>query len=129
MASFSARLRVDGQTYPVVLCSYSFSQAMRGRGRVTEKVRHGLLEIVLDVPAGDQLLAWAATAHHPLDGHVSFYKENEFMAHETVVFTGGECVGYQELFEAGAALIGSYRCSLTIAATRLELTAGSPAAS
>jgi hypothetical protein len=128
MASFSAKLRVDGQTYPVVLCNYSFNQAMRGRGRVTEKVRHGLLEIVLDVPAGDQLLAWAAKAHHPLDEYVSFFKENEFMAHETVAFTGGECVGYQELFEAGAVTIGSYRCSLTIAATQLKLVPGGPAA-
>ena len=128
MASFSAKLRVDGQTYPVVLCSYSFDQATRGRGLVTEKVRQGLLQITLDVPVGDQLLAWAATAHHPLSGYVSFFREDESMAHETVAFTGGECVGYQELFEAGAVTIGSYRCSLNIAAARLELRPGGPAA-
>jgi aspartyl/asparaginyl-tRNA synthetase len=109
-----------------VLCNYSFNQAIRAR--VTEKVRHGQLEIVLDVPASNQLLAWASTAHHPLDGHVSFFKENEFMAHETVAFTGGECEGYQKLFEAGAPTIGSYRYSLNIAATRLELLPGGPAA-
>ena len=35
-------------------------------------------------------------------------------------------MSYHELFEAGAELIGSYRCSLTIAAPKLELLAGGP---
>lgn len=129
MASFSAELEVAGQVYPIVLCTYSFTQSTGARGRVNEKVRHGLLEIVLDVPDGDQLLLWASTPHYPLDGHVSFFQANDFMAHETVSFKAGQCVGYQELFEAGADTIGAYRCSLTIAAPQLEMTAGGPALS
>jgi hypothetical protein len=109
-----------------VLCTYSFTQATGARGRVNERVRHGLLELVLDVPAGDQLLLWAAIPHRPLDGHVSFYQSSEFMARETVSFKAGECVSYQEVFEAGADLVGSYRCALTIAAPKLELTTGGP---
>ena len=112
------------QEYPVILCTYNFTQATGSRGRVRERVRHGLLELVLDVPAGDQLMLWAATPHYPLDGHVSFYQASEFMAHETVAFKQGQCVRYQEVFEAGADLVGSYRCYLTIAAPRLELLAG-----
>ena len=94
---------------------------------MNQRVRPGLLELVLDVPAGDQLLLWAATPHYPLDGHVSFYQASELMARETVSFKAGECVSYQEVFEAGADLIGSYRCALTIAAAQLVLTAGGPA--
>jgi hypothetical protein len=41
-------------------------------------VRHGLLELVLDVPVGDQLLLWAATPHYPLDGHVSFTRKGHY---------------------------------------------------
>lgn len=126
MASYSAKLEVDGQQYPVVLCTYSFTQATAARGRVNERVRHGLLELVLDVPVGDQLLLWAATPHYPLDGHVSFYQSSEFMARETVSFQAGQCVSYQEVFEAGADLVGSYRCALTIAAPKLTLTTGGP---
>ena len=92
--------------------------------RVRERVRHGLLELVLDVPANDQLMLWAATPHYPLDGHVSFYQASEFMAHETVAFKAGQCVSYREVFEAGADLVGAYRCYLTIAAPKLELLAG-----
>lgn len=126
MASYAARLTLDGQEYPVVLCSYSFTQATDARGRVSERMRHGLLELVLDVPAGDQLLVWAATPHYPLDGRVSFFQVNGLMASETVSFKAGQCIGYQEVFEAGADLVGSYRCSLTVAAAQLELGAGSP---
>ena len=126
MASYSARLEVNGQVYPVVLCSYGFEQAIDARGRISERMRHGLLELVLDVPAGDQLLVWAATPHYPLDGHVSFYQVNGLMASETIMFKSGQCIGYQEVFEAGADLVGSYRCSLTIAAAQLELAAGGP---
>ena len=127
MASYSAKLEIDGQEYPVVLCSYGFTQAIDARGRISERVRHGLLELVLDVPAGDQLLVWAATPHYPLDGHVSFFQVSGLMASETVSFKAGQCIGYQEVFEAGADVVGSYRCSLTIAAAQLELTAGSAA--
>lgn len=131
MASYSARLEVDGQEYPVVLCSYGFTQATDARGRINERVRHGLLELVLvlDVPAGDQLLVWAATPHYPLDGRVSFFQVNGLIASEAVSFKAGQCIGYREVFEAGADIVGSYRCSLTIAAAQLELTAGGGSAS
>ena len=69
------------------------------------------------------------TPHYPLDGQVSFYQVNGLMASETVAFKAGQCIGYQEVFEAGADLVGSYRCSLTIAAAQLELVAGSPVSS
>ena len=51
-----------GQVYPVILCTYSFTQATGSRGRVRERVRHGLLELVLDVSTTNQLL-WAATSY------------------------------------------------------------------
>lgn len=129
MASYAARLEVEGQHYPVVLCSYSFAQATGPRGRASEGVRHGLLELVLDVPDGDQLLRWATTPHQPFTGRIAFYQASDQMARELVEFTDGECVSYQEVFEAGADLIGSYRCALTIAARKLQPTAGGPLAS
>ena len=43
-------------------------------------------------------------------------------ARETLSFAAGQCVSYQEVFEAGADLMGSYRCALTIAAPKLTLT-------
>lgn len=127
MAAFHAVLEVDGQTYPLLRCSYQFAQSTGTRGQVNTKVYHGLFEIVLDVPEGDYLLAWAAAARRPLDGHVSFFRDDTLTAHETVGFTAGECVEYTETFEVGNEGRGAYQCHLTIAAARLALRAGGPA--
>jgi hypothetical protein len=58
-------------------CARTASRSRPGPGRVNEHVRHGLLELVLDVLAGD-LLLWAATPHYPLDGHVSFTRKGHY---------------------------------------------------
>ncbi len=129
MVSFSATLEINKLEYVVVRCTYNFTQAIGARGRVNERVRHGLLEVTLNVPDGahgNLLLLWASTPHYPLDGHVSFHDDSPFSARETVSFKGGECVSYQETFEVGSEVLGSYHCSLIIAAPKLELATGSP---
>ena len=47
---------------------------------------------------------------------------------ETLAWEAGECVGYHEEFAAGDADAGAYVCYLTIAAPRLTLLPGAPAA-
>jgi hypothetical protein len=87
-------------------------------------VRHGLLQLVLNVPDDDQLLNWANTPHQELAGHVTFFAGEQ--AQETVSFAAGQCVGYQETFVAGRGQDGAYQCALTITNTGLVLTAGGP---
>ena len=50
MASFYAELQVAGHIYPLRSCLYEFTQAAGERGRVVTEVRHGLVQLVLDVP-------------------------------------------------------------------------------
>lgn len=57
MSSFTAELQVNGHAYPVVHFHLAFTQSIGPRGRVTAKVRHGQLELELDVPHDDHLLA------------------------------------------------------------------------
>ncbi|MGI4740959.1 MAG: type VI secretion system tube protein TssD [Janthinobacterium lividum] len=126
MASFYAELLIEGTTYRVVQCSYVCHQATDARGRVQAKVRHAPLELVLDVPDNDQLLAWAHAPHKPLAGEVVFYDVTQHTAHETIAFTAGECVEYAEQFASGATGNGAYVCLLTITAPSFELRAGGP---
>ena len=126
MSSFYAELVIAGRTYPVRQCEFGFSQATDGRGRVQAKVRHGLLHLTLDVPIDDQLLGWAQAAHKPLAGHVTFFETNQRTARETVSFAAGQCVGYDEVFESGAAGDGAYVCQLSITSDGLTLTPGGP---
>jgi hypothetical protein len=124
MASFFAELHLTGNRYRVVRCHYGASQSTDARGRVNAKVRHDLLHLTVDVPDNDDLLHWAATAHKPQAGEVVFYNPTQLVALETIAFTAGECVGYQEVFESGVGGDGSYVCQLIIAAPAFELRAG-----
>jgi hypothetical protein len=128
MASFSAQLHVAGATYPVRHCAYEFTQATRERGRVGAKVRHGLVRLTLDVPDDDRLLDWAATPYKPLAGRVSIYDAKGGPVLETLAWEEGQCVGYQEEFSSGDQNQGAYVCHLTIAAPKLTLHPGGPAA-
>jgi hypothetical protein len=124
MASFFAELHLTGNRYRVVHCQYAASQSTDARGRVNAKVRHDLLYLTVDVPDSDALLDWAAAIHKPLAGEVVFYNPTQLVALETIAFTAGECVGYQEVFESGAGGDGAYVCQLTITAPAFELRAG-----
>jgi hypothetical protein len=127
MASFHAELHLTGTSYRVVRCQYACHQPTDTRGRASSKVRHDLLQLALDVPDSDELLVWASTPHKPLSGQVVFYDITQQVAHETIAFSAGECVGYQEIFESGAGSDGAYVCHLTIAAAGFELRGGGPA--
>ncbi|WP_046247494.1 type VI secretion system tube protein TssD [Hymenobacter terrenus] len=127
MASFYAELRVAGHVYPLRYCTYGVQQATGERGRPVERVRHGRLDAVADVPADDFLPDWAATPHRPLAGHVVFYDVQGGPPRETVSWEAGHCVDYQETFESGNAAEGSYVCHVSIAAPKLAFNAGGPA--
>jgi hypothetical protein len=128
MASFYAELQVAGATYPVRHCTYEFTQATSERGRVTAKVRHSLVQLLLDVPTDDKLLDWAHMPGKPLAGRVSFYDAKGGPVLETLTWEEGQCVGYQEEFVSGSITEGAYVCHLTIAAPKLTLQPGGPLA-
>lgn len=121
MSSFRGILTLDGQDFPLVQCSYEFGQAVSERGRVTAKVRSGLLVLHLDVPDGDQLLAWAIDPHKKLSGSVVFHQTDRPVVREKLDFADGFCVAYEEIFQVGAAPEGAYRCTLHVSAARLTL--------
>jgi hypothetical protein len=124
MTAIAAQLLVASHTYPVRLATYEFTQATGLRGRVTERVRMGLVALTLDVPADDFLVSWAATPNKPLAGQVVFVAAQGGMALETLAWEAGQCVGYREEFVAGDQAVGAYVCHLTIAAPQLTIQPG-----
>ena len=63
-------------------------------GRANIKVRHDLLQLALDVPDDDALLAWAADPFKAQAGEVVFYNATQLVALETIAFASAQCVGY-----------------------------------
>ena len=120
MSSFNAIFHVAGRDYPIVHCAYEFTQFTGERGRVTSKVKSGLLTLVIDVPDGSELLAWAVHPRKKLSGNLIFEATDNPIAREKLVFEDGFCVSYEEVFVSGSAH-GAYRCTLQISAAKLKL--------
>lgn len=113
MGSFAAELRLGTHVYPVIRYHYAFTQSTDSRGRVNAKVRHGRLELEMDVPRDDVLPAWAADPHKTLKG-VLVTLDDQGRVTEHVTFATGYCVLYREVFNSGDITTGSYRCEVHI---------------
>ncbi len=114
MPAFSAQLRVAGHVLPVLRCAYQTHQVTDGRGRVTAKVRYQPVELLLDVPDHDVLLAWAADPHKRQAADIVFHDPTTGSATETLHLAAAYCVGYSENFAEGDAGTGAYQCHLTL---------------
>ena len=125
MSSFRCTLTLAGHEFPVLLCTYEFDQVITERGRATAKVRSGLITLHLDVPDGNQLLAWAAAPTKKLSGHLIFFETNQPIAREKLAFEDAFCVSYNEIFLSGTESVSAYHCILQISAAKLVLNAAS----
>jgi len=114
MASFSAELHLAGHVFPVTHCHFDVTQATQLRGRVSAKVRYGPVQLVLDVPDGDVLPAWAADPHKQQATAVVFLDATGGQPLETLHLPSAYCVAYQEQFSSGDAVGGAYQCFLTL---------------
>ena len=129
MPPFSAQLRVAGHVFPIRHCTCRTSQATDGRGRVVTKVQHHVVDLLLDVPDHDFLLAWAADPHKRQPADVVFLDPTSGSATESLHLAAAYCVGYHESFISGDASIGAYRCGLTLSDPNgFTLHAGAPTA-
>jgi hypothetical protein len=95
-------------------CSFAVQQAIYQRGRVSTKVRYEPVHLILDVPADDVLLAWAASAHQQLAAAIVFANAAGGSALETLRLPASYCVTYAEVFEQGDLTSGAYGCHLTV---------------
>ena len=130
MASFAAELYVAGQSFPVTRCSFGVEQATHQRGRVSTKVRFGPVQLLLSVPEGDLLLAWAADPHKRQAAAVTFLDADSGAAIETLHLPAAYCVHYDEYFDDGTSGggDGAYVCHLALSdPDGWTLTAGGPA--
>ena len=129
MASFSAELRVAGHAFTLTHCAFGVEQATHQRGRVSTKVRYGPVQLVLDVPDGELLLAWAAAPQKRQPAEILFRNAAGGQVLETLRLSAAYCVSYHERFVSGDAQGGAYQCHVTLSdPDGWTLTAGGPVA-
>jgi hypothetical protein len=122
-SSFNCILSIDSQEFRVVHCAYEFNQPTGAWGRISAKVRSGVITLHLDVPDNSTLLAWAADPHKKLSGSLIFHRIDRPMVSEKLTFEEGFCVSYEEIFTVGSTTAGAYQCVLQISAANLTLGA------
>jgi hypothetical protein len=84
------------------------------------------VQLVLSVPAGDALLAWANDAHKRQQVH--FRDASGGSVVETLELKAAYCVAYHEQFVSGDARGGAYQCIVTLSDPGgWTLSAGGPA--
>lgn len=81
---------------------------------MSTKVRHHPVELVLDVPDLDVLLAWAAAPHKRQAADIVFLDWASRNALETLHMAGAYCVSYRENFASGDTSTGAYQCHITL---------------
>ncbi|RYY09704.1 MAG: hypothetical protein EOO36_21795, partial [Cytophagaceae bacterium] len=98
MASFEAILEVGGARFRLSSCTYATTQTTDSRGRVKTRVQHSLVELGLDVPESDFLLAWASSPHKQEAVSIVFLDATSASALETLSLKAAYCVSYEEAF-------------------------------
>lgn len=82
---------------------------------MSANVRYGPVQVVLDAPDNDVLLAWATNPHQRLATAIVFLAANGGRAVETLHLPAAYCVSYAEEFRHGDTDGGAYVCQLTLA--------------
>ena len=86
------------------------------------------VQLLLDVPEGDLLLAWAADPHKRQAATIRIRNAAGGSVSETLHLQAAYCVHYHEEFVAGSETAGAYVCYLTLSdPDGWTLMAGGPA--
>jgi hypothetical protein len=86
------------------------------------------VQLVLSVPEGDALFAWAHDAHKRQAAQVHFRDASGGGVVETLALKAAYCVAYHEQFVRGDARGGAYQCVVTLSdPDGWTLSAGGPA--
>lgn len=98
--SFLAKLTVDGLSYNVLRCNYTFDQPMDATGKPSGRPRGGQITITIESEGRQDLHHWMAAAEQTKDGAIVFYKRDAMSQLQQILFTKAFCVKLSESFDA-----------------------------
>ena len=98
--SFLAKLHIDGQTYNILRCNYTFDQPMDDTGKPSGKPRGGQISLTVESEGRQDLYHWMKEPDQTKDGSLIFYKRDALSQLQKVEFTKAFCVKLSESFDA-----------------------------
>ena len=100
MATYRAVLKVGGNEYKVIKCSYTLTQPTDEKTkRPTSSVQGGMIDIYLKTTEDLTLFEWMCDSSAKKDGSIEFYKMHENSVLKKLEFSEAYCVMYNENFE------------------------------
>jgi len=100
--AFKASLTVDGKTYNVLACHYSFNQNVDTTGRPSSDVRGGTVSLTIESTDDNAIFNWMTDPHGFKDGKVTFFKRDQDSKMKDLEFKQAACINYSEAFDANS---------------------------
>jgi len=98
--SFLSKLELDGDTYNVLECRYSFSQQIDNTGKPQGMPQGGEISIRIESTGNPELLGWMLDHNKTKDGKIIFYRRDAMSKLQELVFEKAYCINFTERFNA-----------------------------
>ncbi|GAA5089361.1 hypothetical protein GCM10023210_14090 [Chryseobacterium ginsengisoli] len=101
--SFLAKLELDGNSYNVLECEYSFNQPIDGTGKPQGMPQGGQIHIRLESTGNSEFLAWMLDHNKTKDGKIVFYRRDAMSKLQELNFQKAYCINFNEHFNSSNA--------------------------
>ncbi|AXO79607.1 phage tail protein [Olleya aquimaris] len=98
--AFKAKLKVGGQEYNVLNCSYELHQETDATGRPSSVTRGGKIKLTVESTADVSLSDWMFNNFERRDGSIVYLKRDSESTSKELKFTEGYMVKYRETFDS-----------------------------
>ncbi len=98
--AFKAKLKVGGNEYNVLNCSYELHQETDATGRPSSVSRGGKIKVEVESTSDTTLSDWMFNNFEHRDGSVVFMKRDSDATSKELKFTEGYMVKYHENFDS-----------------------------
>lgn len=98
--SFLSKLELDGNTYNVLECRYSFNQPIDGTGKPQGMPQGGEISIRIESTGNPELLGWMLDHNKTKDGKIIFFRRDAMSKLQELNFEKAYCINFVEHFNS-----------------------------
>jgi hypothetical protein len=96
--SFKARLKIDGNEYRVLHCSYTLQRDLDFSGRPSSDVRGGTIHFEVESGEDTFFIEWMCMPTQMYEGSIEFYKRDSDATMKVLEFKDAYCGSFTESF-------------------------------
>lgn len=98
--SFLAKLELDGNSYNVLECRYSFTQPTDETGKPQGMPQGGEIVIRIESTGNPELLGWMLDHNKTKNGKIIFFRRDAMSKLQELNFEKAYCINFEEHFNS-----------------------------